>query len=1030
MYDFGGIINIQSLSCELIEDNNYYFLCIINLEHKLEMKIINCTKNKCVISANKDDLSNYYDGIIYNTLEMNVKFFCAKVNEQTKIDCSKIETEHNSGIVVNSFHSLSSKYTPNNYDINNCNFIYFLSGYLFCCSCKDYIICNKFTYKFDKETEFTITFDGENSFLTLINNIDYLSILFLNRNNMYRKNIYSPNCTSISSDINHEIEININKLFDIKNDSNYYLKFCDFESSLLKIELNGDNIGKSQEINLNDEPNLDELNFKFILKKDNLQVNNLNIKYSISIEKIYSSSCLIKLIINHNDNSIKTQNIIVKDSTYNLPANDLLYYKCDYNCIICIEENKFNCISSDNNEDNSCLNICPQNYRINYEENKCVFEIISLSEFKNELEKNITSFVNSTNIINGSDFIAMVYPLDDINQKEQLEKGISSIDFGECTKIIKNYYNISQNESLIVLNIELKQNKIQKNDNSFDLKKDIYIEIYDFSGRKLNLSICQENIKVMKYIGDIEELDIQTAKDLATQGIDVFNAKDKFFNDLCYYYNNKDNKDIIIDDRRKDIFQNISFCQGGCIYDSVDYDLMSANCICKSNFLINDNSNNIDKEEQNDKEIINFDSITKSFISNLFDFNFNVLKCFNLVVNLEILKRNFGFYFMVIMFLLQVIFLIIYLINGLKNIKRYMILFQYKYNKNNLLKTCQKNFHNCKYKKQKYNIDKIYNKPKQKNKLNKKMVHYNISNPINRRNKILNNKKNFIKLKKKSINNNIDELSENSNLNISKIINKKNKKKNKIYHMKTNIKIDSNNNKFNKQNLKNNLFEDLENINYEKAIIYDKRNYCRIFFSFLVDSQIILGTFCTDNYLYLFIIKLSFFVYTIQISFFLNSLFYTDEYISDAYYNNGVLNFISGLPKSIYSSIVSLITTNLLRILSNNKKELKQLIIKKRNYNNYRILVKLKLNQLKYKLISYFIIVFILGLFFSYYVTSFCAVYRYSQKYLFLGFIESFIFDFIISIISSMFLSLLRYISIKKKIKCLFMTYKIISIFI
>ena len=677
------------------------------------------------------------------------------------------------------------------------------------------------------------------------------------------------------------------------------------------------------------------------------------------------------------------------------------------------------------------MNICPQNYRINYEENKCVFEIISLSEFKNEIENNnITSFVNSTNIINGSDFIAMIYPLDDINQKEQLEKGISSIDFGECTKIIKNYYNISQNESLIVLNIELKQNKIQKNDNSFDLKKDTYIEIYDFSGRKLNLSICQENIKVMKYIGDIEELDIQTAKDLATQGIDVFNAKDKFFNDLCYYYNNKDNKDIIIDDRRKDIFQNISFCQGGCIYDSVDYDLMSANCICKSNFLINDNSNNIDKEEQNDKEIINFDSITKSFISNLFDFNFNVLKCFNLVVNLEILKRNFGFYFMVIMFLLQVIFLIIYMINGLKNIKRYMIFFQYKYNKNNLLKTCQKNFHNCKYKKQKYNIDKIYNKPKQKNKLNKKMVHYNISNPINRRNKILNNKKNFIKLKKKSMNNNIDKLSENSNLNISKIINKKNKKKNKIYHMKTNIKIDSNNNKFNKQNLKNNLFEDLENINYEKAIIHDKRNYCRIFFSFLVDSQIILGTFCTDNYLYLFIIKLSFFVYTIQISFFLNSLFYTDEYISDAYYNNGVLNFISGLPKSIYSSIVSLITTNLLRILSNNKNELKQLIIKKSNNNNYRILVKLKLNQLKYKLISYFIIVFILGLFFSYYVTSFCAVYRYSQKYLFLGFIESFIFDFIISIITAIFLSLLRYISIKKKIKCLFMTYKIISIFI
>ena len=201
-------------------------------------------------------------------------------------------------------------------------------------------------------------------------------------------------------------------------------------------------------------------------------------------------------------------------------------------------------------------------------------------------------------------------------------------------------------------------------------------------------------------------------------------------------------------------------------------------------------------------------------------------------------------------------------------------------------------------------------------------------------------------------------------------------------------------------------------------------------FCILIDSQIIFQTFCTENYLYLFIIKLSLLTYTIQISIFLNALFYTDEYISEAYHNNGVLDFISGLPKSIYSTFATLITTHLLRILSNNKKELKRLIMKKRKNKNYRSLVKKKLNKLKYKLIAYFIIVFILGLFFSYYVTSFCAVYRNSQKYLFYGFLESFGMDFIISIISSMLLSLLRYISIKKKIKCFYKTYKIISIFI
>ena len=88
-----------------------------------------------------------------------------------------------------------------------------------------------------------------------------------------------------------------------------------------------------------------------------------------------------------------------------------------------------------------------------------------------------------------------------------------------------------------------------------------------------------------------------------------------------------------------------------------------------------------------------------------------------------------------------------------------------------------------------------------------------------------------------------------------------------------------------------------------------------MYWGFLVDSQIILGTFCTEDNLDLFVIKLSFLVFTFQISFFLNALFYTDEYISDAYHNEGVLDFLSGLPKSIYSSVATLIITNLLRML-------------------------------------------------------------------------------------------------------------------
>ena len=68
------------------------------------------------------------------------------------------------------------------------------------------------------------------------------------------------------------------------------------------------------------------------------------------------------------------------------------------------------------------------------------------------------------------------------------------------------------------------------------------MEIYDYSGIKLDISVCKEDIKVLKYIGDVEELNIQSAIDLADQGIDVFNANDEFFNDICDFYDNKDGK--------------------------------------------------------------------------------------------------------------------------------------------------------------------------------------------------------------------------------------------------------------------------------------------------------------------------------------------------------------------------------------------------------------------------------------------------------------------------------------------------------
>ena len=262
------------------------------------------------------------------------------------------------------------------------------------------------------------------------------------------------------------------------------------------------------------------------------------------------------------------------------------------------------------------------------------------------------------------------------------------------------------------------------------------------------------------------------------------------------------------------------------------------------------------------------------------------------------------------------------------------------------------------------------------------------------------------------------------NINNNSIYNIKSDKRGFLNHK--NSKELKGNNNLNKIKYLPNIY-DIQDMDYEEAIIYDTRGYLKMYWGFLVDTQIILGTFCTDNHLDLFVIKLSFFIFTFQISFFLNSFFYTDEYISNAYHNNGILEFISGLPKSVYSYIATLITTNLLRILSNSKNELMNLIKANLKYKKYLYLINIKLTKLRNKLIIYFILLFLLTAFFLYYVAAFCAVYKYSQKYWFFGCLESFGIDSLVTLIICIFLALFRFISIKKNIKYLFIMTNIIS---
>ena len=58
---------------------------------------------------------------------------------------------------------------------------------------------------------------------------------------------------------------------------------------------------------------------------------------------------------------------------------------------------------------------------------------------------------------------------------------------------------------------------------------------------------------------------------LTESGYDIFNEEDSFYNDICSTYTSANGADMLLSDRKTDIYSNIqnqTFCQTGCELES------------------------------------------------------------------------------------------------------------------------------------------------------------------------------------------------------------------------------------------------------------------------------------------------------------------------------------------------------------------------------------------------------------------------------------------------------------------------------
>ena len=120
---------------------------------------------------------------------------------------------------------------------------------------------------------------------------------------------------------------------------------------------------------------------------------------------------------------------------------------------------------------------------------------------------------------------------------------------GECEDKLKKFYNISEEESLLILKADVYYEGL--------LSPIVIYEIYHPKYKeRLDLIHCQD-----------VQINISIPVQINEDDLFKHDPKNEFYNDVCFTYTNKKGTDIILNDRQDEfINKNLSLCEDGCNY--------------------------------------------------------------------------------------------------------------------------------------------------------------------------------------------------------------------------------------------------------------------------------------------------------------------------------------------------------------------------------------------------------------------------------------------------------------------------------
>ena len=793
--------------------------------------------------------------------------------------------------------------------------------------------------------------------------------------------------------------------------------------------------------------------------------NYYNYNYTGCIDSIpegfYSNSSTLKTIDKCpskcklcSENSMRSNLCVSCSDGYSPKENDERNIEPYINCYL-------NCPLGYININDSChisYDSC-QNNDLQYEiinEHLCVEECNSIDFLNNvckarynslEIKKNLTDNIRNditsgklrsllSNVTSGNKIDITVIEDDIIyqitssnNQNNKNPDNTSILKLKGCEERLKSNNGISENETLLIFKIDIYKEGL--------LMPVIEYEVYHPTEfYKLNISDC-----------DDLQIEISLPVSINEDELYKHDPSSDYYNDKCYPYTSDNGTDVILNDRQNEYANNnLTICEDNC--ELIDYDKETKYASCNCNI-----KSDLDIESE---VIIDKDKLLNSFIDVESMMNLYVLKCYYTLFTKDGIINNIGSYIMLATILIFIVSLIIFISKGYKSlVKQINLIIKQKKNENEKrglkikIHNTQPNLKENKVKRIKKSSAIIVgsdslisknkkNKSKTKEiiKKNKKKTEAAPPKKKKKKNKITVATSTSINLYKNSetIPSNIRSLKDNV---IVKKIKKKKIKSN--FQPKQNGKI----NIFEKKDKKSVIIKDtikptnlnlndaeMNNLTYDLALKHDKRTYFQYYLTLIRTKHIFFFAFYPNNDYNSMIIKICLFFFSFALYYTVNCLFFNDNTVHDVNQNSGTFDFIYNLPQILYSTIISAFINMIIKFFSLTEKNILKLK-SDNNIKNYNKAVPELLKCLKIKFICFFTISFLLLLFFWYYLSCFCSVYKNTQIYV----IEDSLISFGLSLLYPFGLNLLpgffRIPSLKDKNKskeCIYKFSKMIQL--